>query len=243
MKLIEEIDSFLNEKIRTKKGLSTRDPRYDNSPAFQDDRFKWNTFVNIPSPYEKMKYARRFLKQLGSGSSRDVYQYSTDKVLKITNEPSRGIAQNEAEVAAYTHPATKDLVAKIFDFDDKNFYWLVSEAVRPLTRSDIRKHFDMGVSPSMFFGNYFYYFMRLVPDPSNKKEAEHAAENLNSEIIVDKLTPEAIDFFVKSLKFADHVGISRGDIPAEEHWGVTAKGRVVMLDYGLTSEILNQFYT
>src|SRR5690606_1232492 len=139
MILVEKIEAFLNEKIRTKKGLPKRDPAYDASPAYQDDRFKWNTFIKIDDYYERMTYARRFLELLGVGSSRYAYRLSTDKVLKISVDEDRGVAQNEAEVAAYTNPDTRKMVTKIFDFDSDNYEWLVSEAVRPVTKADLKK--------------------------------------------------------------------------------------------------------
>ena len=38
-------------------------------------------------------------------------------------------------------------------------------------------------------------------------------------------------------------GLAIGDLWVYDHWGKTADGRVVLLDYGLTDEIWNSHYT
>ena len=38
------------------------------------------------------------------------------------------------------------------------------------------------------------------------------------------------------------LGLLEGDLAVLEHWGMTADGRIVCLDYGLTQDIYKQMF-
>lgn len=55
--------------------------------------------------------------------------------------PNKGRAQNEQEVNVYTNPAIKPIVAQIYDFDSRNYEWLVSEVVRECSEQEFLEFF------------------------------------------------------------------------------------------------------
>jgi hypothetical protein len=96
-----------------------------------------------------ISYADKYLKELGEGSSRVVFDLSPDKVLKITgyddNEDAgpdpRGIAQNKEEVNIYTNPKTKPVITRVFDFDPE-YRWLISEKAHELNWQEFEQRSD-----------------------------------------------------------------------------------------------------
>jgi len=93
-------------------------------------RFNLETFKNIDNIHVLNSYAKRFLNKLGQGSSRAAYLLSGRYVLKIAIN-KKGLAQNETEASVYTNPKTKEVVAKIHDYDH-DYKWLISDVVNPI---------------------------------------------------------------------------------------------------------------
>jgi hypothetical protein len=170
---------------------------------------------------------------LGKGSSREAYLVGSKKVLKRALN-LKGLAQNHAEVDVYTNPKTKPLVAKIYDFAP-DYSWVVSELVEELNKKKWEK----------YVGFPFYFFVEAMYAHPMSSVAEIAAATQADYGSTDK---EVQDFFKKSdwvesvleLKRTAHLEI--GDLARPEHWGRTLDGRVVLLDYGFTKDVAEEYY-
>jgi len=214
---IEEL--VLLEKIRKRQN---NDVRYRSSPsAFQ--RFSINKFkeiynnegINIAS-----NYADETLTLFGHGSARNVYLLNSKTVLKISRDNFTGPAQNETEVDIYTNKLTKSIVAKIYDFDDKNYEWLVSELVNPVHDTDEFKKLT---------GADFYTFEDIIEQPE-------LYINTKFNFKIEKFTQKILDL----MKNTD---LLPGDLISIEHWGKTSDQRVVLLDYGFTKKVMRDYYS
>ena len=166
-------------------------------------------------------HTNKRLKYLGMGSSRAVYLLSSTKVLKLAKNEA-GIAQNAKEVDVYTDPRTRDIVAKIYDFDDK-YTFIVSELVREYSYSRSMPFED---TTGFGFGELKRAVYTLLHD---REISEEASDDM---IKLARSVAALID---------DH------DAPFDEvmylmHWGKARDGRPVILDYGLTSEIMKAHY-
>jgi hypothetical protein len=162
-----------------------------------------------------LKYADEHLEVLGDGTTRSAYLLSSTKVLKIAQNSKKGVAQNKAEARGFNNPKIRPFVAKIFDHDAKYFY-LVSELVREL---DTEEEFQR------LTGFPWDFFVECLKENSLPEGWEPGDEQL--------------EFWngIQSLLSADLVW---GDIARINHWGKTADGRLVMLDYGYTNKVMQQ---
>jgi hypothetical protein len=174
-------------------------------------------FKSLGNPTRQLTYAWENLSQLGKGSARTVFKLNNRQVLKV-GVGSKGLAQNQAELDVFTNPASKPILARIFDYD-RNGWWLIEELVRPLT------HYD---EFERLTGVDFDRFIRLV-DTDSKYEFEMSSKALSQ---------RSRDFVRSSRETVQAGDLSIGDVDELTHWGKTPDGRVVMLDYGYTKQVM-----
>lgn len=197
-----------------------------------DDPFSIDRMRSIEDRAELRDYVSMRLELIASGSSRDVYLLSSRKVLKlaITNAEvggkhddrydMRGIAQNEAEVDAYTNAHVKPILAKIYEFHPQ-YHWLISELVRPLKNEEEFKRLA-GIS------SYdVYYDVYDIHRPDDEGPQHPLSRAL--------------------LELQTYTGIVPSDLVSgmtsmAHQWGKTADNRLVVLDYGLTDDIYVDYY-
>jgi len=127
----------------------------------------------------------------------------------------------------FTNPRMKPIVTKIYDFDDKNYRWIISELVKGF-QSEAEWGKAVGV-PSFYEAMDYVEFQieesQIRNQPPEFDDVYKNSEFLNSLISVIKDT----DLWV-------------ADLFDPGHWGKTADGRVVILDFGFTKEISRKFY-
>lgn len=215
--LLREYLDLMLEKIRSKKKVKTK---------FGKPNFDLEEFKSLPSEAIMRAYAMNYLEPLGQGSSRIAFVLSGNrqKVLKIAlNE--KGLAQNKAELEVYTDPATADMAAKIYDTDENN-RWIIADIVRPLT------------NPMEFKKLTGSDWDQFVQDMMSS--VSQAARRRNM-----KLRDDAPEFTKKVYRMAEKGGnkLRQGDLTVLDHWGKTADGRVVILDYGFTIDVGEKYYS
>lgn len=209
--------------------------------------FNWNQFkklANMNAMDMATNYAHYHLQVLGQGSSRTVFILSSRYVLKIALPDSgkggeaspEGIGQNEEEVNAVTSPKLKPIFAEIYDFD-KNYRWIVSELVKPAQNGHFFKT----------YGCTQRFFFKTLRDVLSNKKAPTEEElrytaNYNREN-VDKIDYKKLIDTYEGVVAAVASGLSAGDISYHDHWGATADGRIVLLDYGLSEELYKNHYS
>jgi hypothetical protein len=194
----------------------------------------WNVeeFKNLKSFNQRVQYCERNLTRISSGSSRIVYKIDDTKVLKLAKN-KKGLAQNEVEIMHSQDYMLDDIVAEVFNYDENNL-WLEMELARKLTPSlfykvvgftfndyvDAIKHHSDELKPK---GSYF-----KTPAPDNYQEMW---EN---------------DFISRMFDMmGSYENIEFGDLAAASTYGVVKRDgedTVVMVDYGLTVEVLNTYY-
>ena len=99
--------------------------------------FDLREFKSLDNLEDAWFYAIDHLKPMGGGSSRSVFIMSSSKVLKLTKPqaPEKGIAQNENEHKISSDPRFESVVPHVFEHH-RDFNWLISELVRPLTNEE-----------------------------------------------------------------------------------------------------------
>jgi len=193
------------------------------------------------------------LPYMGRGSSRVVYALSTGKVLKISRD-ERGLAQTEAEVSVWTNPSTKEVAAQVFDFDP-DFNWSVMEIARtfkdPYRNYKASLEQELGIPTA--YGVKFTIaeiVNELLSDRSDGIATEAIQDKLaelprGQEIVLRKRLEKYLEnphpFVDKIADLVHNNDLNTGDI-ASDHFGKTADGRIVLIDYGLTENVAEEFY-
>lgn len=203
----------------------------------------------------KKTYAEQNLARLGRGSSRIVFALSSGKVLKLAfgNMYEAGCAQNEAEVELSTNPQVRPVIARVFDADTEEYSWIISEITRPFSgggfeqtigaeletfeeilRVCLMKNVGVERAIELLRWKAENYVRTSAPDMKKyaKKDLMHLEERLKN-INITKLVP-----LVKGvLAMKKQLGLNIDDLIRSEHYGLTADGRIVVIDYGFTEQI------
>lgn len=182
------------------------------------------------------KYAKDNLELIGSGSSRLAFLLSSQKVIKVAKN-SAGIGQNSAEVEIYTNPKARAVLAKIYDYGE-GYKWIISELVRPILRPGEFKSLT---------GIPFSGFQAVLDDFASAKTVTDIDDIIdyyfNSKVTKRRNFEQRAADWVRDIGYTlFSTDLKVGDFYIIEHWGKTASGRVVLLDYGFTEEIYKFFY-
>ena len=233
--LCESKSRFDLRHFKTLDPLQAKSIEYDHYGYEDEDN---------PYPTEStsmLDYAREHLKELGEGSSRAVFYLSNRYVLKLAINDA-GYAQNEAEVEVFTNPATKPIIAKIYDFDS-DYAWIISEVVRELTTArEFTEKSEVNLNNLITTIRRWDQYLQKhfkEPDKDSMDPVAYGHALLNYEAtkkIISHPLFEALKSLVKSSK------IDLDDVQDAGHWGMTADGRLVILDYGFTRAVKDKFY-
>jgi len=188
-------------------------------------------FNSIKSFAKKAKYCAERLQRISSGSGRIVYKIDDEKVIKLAKN-LKGIAQNETESDQYIQTNYSEVVAKCYDWDDANNFWLEMELARKMNAND---------------------FKRIVGYPLN---GENSIEAWLTKV-VDKtsryrISPEVMEVLNESeFTYALHdlVGsysMQKGDFFKLNSWGKVlrdGKEAAVLIDFGLSENVWKEYYS
>lgn len=198
----------------------------------------WNVeeFANIKSYAGRIKYCQERLHKLGAGSSRIVYQIDDEKCLKLAKN-QKGIAQNEAEANSYAVEA--GIGAQIYNWSD-NFEWVEMQLAAPVTQSSFKR----------VTGYYFSLVEKFVLWTYNHYANEFKKKFIyipkQEEALFISFLDESHPFFAPLYNYMSNTGIeSIGDLTKISSYGIVITNGdedVVLIDYGLTEDILNKYY-
>jgi hypothetical protein len=230
--------------------------------------FSIDTLKGLKSFAAKVRYLQQFnLEKLGVGSSRAVFVADSNTVIKIAKN-KKGIAQNKAEIGISTEHlnigagtegknigdilsqklAKSTVPLALIKDADPDGIWVEAERARRAQAEDFKK--IIGVSMAFFMQalkikrgqikgsrqwSYFFDF----ETPANKK--------LYNQIF-------SSEFFSDLLEIIMTHDLAIGVVERISSWGVVRRGanssgggeggrpQLVLIDYGLTSDVLNTHY-
>lgn len=218
-----------NIKILLREQLNSISEDYPSN--FSMEEFKTlNTFSS------RIDYCQKNLKRISSGSSRIVYQIDDEKVLKLARN-KKGLAQNEVEIE-YSHYSDIDnIIAKVFEYDENNL-WLEAELARKLTEPKFKQITGFNWKD---FSNMVRYEGDRIFNPRQNRTFTGYLKQLNDEMWEDdKFTFHIFDF-IGSYDIRTY-----GDLMRINSYGVVKRNgeeRVVMIDYGLTNNVYDSYYS
>ncbi len=238
--LLREVVSLVLEKQRAR--------------SFSLDRLQEKPdFKSMISYAEEQKMQRLGKDPYGgaAGSSRAVYVLSPKYVLKIAKSKA-GIAQNRIEVDASTNPLIAKIIAQVKKASP-DYRWVISELVRPVKSSKEFKTLS-GVSYNL----YKEFIDSQVPPTAGSRPMEDyptAKEPLNKHQKRINVTKDSLEYWADIIStqkgkifladmssYLNAADPTAGDLMLKAHWGKTADGRIVLLDYGLDRETYRKYY-
>lgn len=192
--------------------------------------FNIEEFKKLTTFQKRIQYCAERLQRINQGSSRIVYKLPDEKVLKLAKS-KKGIAQNEAEIEQSLDNYINSLLAKVYDYDENNL-WLVAQYCKPI--NDQRFQQLVGVKFSDYWDIITYEdyernpvkYRRAVTKPSKPKIQDY----YENEFINDMM-----DYIIN---YEPPIG----DILRISSYGETSDGSLVLIDYGLTKSVGEEFY-
>lgn len=178
------------------------------------EQFKLEEFKRLKSLKEMQVYANSKLQILGEGSARSVYRLGGTKVLKVAKDEKGGIAQNHSELDIFTNPKTSAITTKIFD-SDSSFRWIISEVVKPFSKNQADSDFQSATGIPWDDFSEILSYTKQIPESWSLEPDQYALIN-------------------GALSVINTGNLAAPDVAVKDHWGLTADGRVVLLDYGFT---------
>ncbi len=193
--------------------------------------FNMEHFKTLRSFNQRIQYCEQNLQRISSGSSRIVYKVDNEKVLKLAKN-TKGIAQCEVEIQYGGYYDLDDVVAKIFDSDEKNL-WVEMELAKRLTVGDFKR----------IVGFNFKDFQTAVGNHGLDVNGKGFKRQIDPQIVEQMWeNPWTYEIF----NFIGNYGVPVGDLQRLNSYGVVqrdGKPHIVIIDYGLTSNVYDSYYS
>jgi len=193
------------------------------------EKFNYDAFSKLSNLKDVIGYADKTLYPVSSegrmGSSRKVYDYSNNKVLKVAANHS-GIAQNNMEARISNR---NPLFAKVYDMHPRAL-WIIAEKIWPF-RNEEEFSKQTNIPVAILSSNWAE---EILKRPTK--------ENINELTNFFELTPDAVSILLNISEILK-LGAIGGDTLAPEHWGLNLNGDLKLLDFGMDSTMFKTFYT
>jgi hypothetical protein len=195
----------------------------------EDYPINWNVedFKKLNSFNKRIQYCEEKLTRISSGSSRIVYKIDESKVLKLAKN-QKGIAQNEAEINFSNDYMWDGITAEIFN-DDENSLWVEMELARKVTPTIWVNIVGMSLNDMMDC-------VRFV-------EGQKGSYSKNIPPMLDEAYEN--EFTSRILDLIANYDIPSGDFGKYSTYGVVnrkGENEIVIIDYGLTTDVMNKHY-
>ena len=177
---------------------------------------------------DKLRWMMSQGSYLNQGMGRAVFDIGDGKVLKVATKPF-GTKQNEEEISTCSKFCKSGFFAQIFD-SDQYFEWLIMEKVKTFNEGEFASTFGISEEQISQFINSTW---NVEPNKEGFQDAVQITCKKYPGFVTtfNKIPPLGLKLlnvaFVLSAKY-DVVDLDRHD-----HFGLTDKGKVVILDYGL----------
>lgn len=196
--------------------------------------FDMEEFKKLTSFAARIRYCEEHLQRISSGSSRIVYKIDDEKVLKLAKN-KKGLAQNEIEVIYGQSYDLESTVAHVFEHDE-NYLWVEMELARKVRKNDFKR----------ITGFYWDDYVMAI---NNYGEEVHSRGGQSYKMPLDKEVYDAMwedEFVYDIFGFIGNYHIPVGDLKRLSSYGIVkreGKDEIVLIDYGLTTDVYDSYYS
>jgi hypothetical protein len=210
--------------------------QYNNTIELSLDEeypISWNVeeFKKLTSFNQRIKYCQENLQRISSGSSRIVYKVDDTKVLKLAKN-KKGIAQNEIEVGFSKDYMWRDLVAKIFDYDQSDL-WVEMELARKVTPKIWNSIVGIPIEE----------LLKCLTYVDQENNPEKYRYHFTKPARMDELWEN--EFTSQILQLVLSYDVLVGDFGRLSTYGLVKRNGmddIVFIDYGITNKVYDAYY-
>ncbi len=203
------------------------------APKTAKGPFKIGQFRKFKDLKSRLQYlkTRSDVQEIAAGSSRIVFFINNKKQVMKVGMWQRGKAQNRTEHQA-TLCGNPKYLPKMFA-KAADFSWIIVESVVPL-KSAREFEYNTGFPiKALEMGIEF-----RKPEMQGRKDTDRTKKRWAN--MYEKMAK--IPWYVGLVNMALNCDLVAGDIGKWDSWGVTKRGRVVLVDYGLSEQVWNTYY-
>lgn len=195
--------------------------------------FKIGQFKLIDNHRERLQYlrTRTDVEEISAGSSRIAFFVNNRKQVMKVGMWQRGKAQNRTEYES-TFCGNPRYLPKMFA-KAGDFSWILVEAVSPLTSAKQFENLTGIPVRAIEIGIDF-----RGPEMQRRSESDKTKRRWSA--IYKKYSKNP--WYRGLINMAKNCDLVAGDIGKWDSWGVTKRGRVVLVDYGLTEAVWKTYY-
>ena len=196
--------------------------------------FDLGEFSKLTSFNKRREYCKDRLKRIAAGSSRIVYLVDDTKVLKLAFN-KKGLAQNDIEATHSNYHDMKDITAQVFAHDENNL-WIEMELAKKVTPQIFER--VVGFS----FKDYCIALNNYALDVNPQRYRFLRKEPMTQEII-DAMWEN--EFIYDMFTFMGGYDAPVGDLMKMDSYGLVnrnGKDTIVMIDYGITNDVWDEYY-
>lgn len=206
----------------------------EEAPKTPVGSFKVGQFRKLKTLRERLQYlnTRSDVEEISSGSSRIAFYINNKKQVIKVAKWQRGKAQNKTEYQA-TNCGNPKYLPKMFA-KAGDYSWIIVESVIPLKNARQFEYYTGFPIRALEVGiNYLGPEMQRRPAHDKTKRKYKAIHEAMA-----KRSP----WYRGLVNMAINCNFVAGDIGKWDSWGITKRGRVVLVDYGLTEDVWNTYY-
>jgi len=180
---------------------------------------------SIRSFTDRLKFCNKHWEKLGAGSSRVVFDYNADSVLKLAKN-KKGLEQNAVECDGFLQ--NYDVIPELRE-EDSSERWIVVEKVQKATESDFQS--ILGISWEDYCTYMRYQDERRSKNPKNPFEDKpEFKEKLDNDEFIGEIVDILVNFDMKV-----------GDLIRISSYG-KKNNKLKLIDAGLTKQVYDDYY-
>jgi hypothetical protein len=193
--------------------------------------FDMEHFKTLSKFAERVRYCDQHLKKISSGSARIVYLVDDKMVLKLAKN-QKGIAQCETEIQWGGDSYFDEILARTIEYHPDGL-WVEMELARKVKKSDFSVLED-GINFDEF-GKYLKNFEL----ENNGRKPFYNMTDAHKEILNENQFTQTI------CEFMLNTDSPAGDLMRLNSYGIVNRNGediIVIIDFGLTNDIYNEYY-
>lgn len=175
--------------------------------------------------------------KIKAGTARIAYDYNSDLIIKLAKN-EKGLQQNRTESDGFIQSNYKDIVANVMDSDPDN-KWMVVEKAYKITPTEFKAM--VGISIDELCKYLKYRIENIKPYVEKSWDELVDEENQVTYTFPNEEQLEENHFIKELIDMMANFKMPVGDLCRISSFG-KSKGRCVVVDYGLTQDIWEQYY-
>ena len=192
--------------------------------------FDMEHFKTLTKFAERVRYCDQHLKKISSGSARIVYLVDDKMVLKLAKN-QKGVAQCETEIQWGGDSYFDEILARTIEYHPDGL-WVEMELARKVKKS------DFSVIESINFDEFGKYLKNFELE-NNGKRPFYGITDAHKEILNENQFTQTI------CEFMLNTDSPAGDLMRLNSYGIVNRNGediIVIIDFGLTNDIYNEYY-